>query len=629
MSLRKRLVLLLGLFAAYAVVAAAVTIYGSQWRVEAAVERFERLAAGTGELERMQVLLAQQQVQLREIVNGRSGALGAYTSARDQFVAGMQSLTSFAPSFTAEDEWSHILSLTDAIEEESNRCLAMLNAGKPDEAAALLTSRIDAELMPSIRTRVTAARTQLDEARNRSARELATTSSQILTLTTIVAVLAIGLVILGTMFIRRWLIRPIAELHTATKRFSEGDLSARAIPRADDELGALAVALNEMAQSVAASEQKYRTLFSNLRDAVVICDREARIIEYHDCDTRLLAVDEGIHAGKPLLDVWPEWREAVHDWSGVIRAAADEGRRFQTVDVRLNDGAHDRGPSFADLLVYRVEYGNVPCVAIVLRDATDRRRLQERVRRAETMEAVGTMAGGLAHDVNNLLTGVSATLSSVATEHSDATISERIQSALRACRRAAGLAKRLLNFASGAQGNPQVFAPGPIVDTILDSMEPAFLEGISLSKDIDDDLHVRMDPDQFAQIVLNLVKNAHDAMSDRGTLRIRLTRARAPHPDYANELREHVLLEVQDSGVGMTPDVRVRVFEPFFTTKPRTSVRGRGMGLAVVYTAVQNAGGFVKVQSTPGEGTTFQVFLPKHGVEAAVPPSDTRASVPM
>lgn len=627
MSLRKRLVLLLGVFAAYAVAAATVTIYGSQWRVETAVGRFEQLAMGTSQLERIQILLAQQQLHLRAFIHGRADALRPYTSAREEFVLGLQNVSAFAPVFVDNDEWSHILRLADILEEESNKCLALFDAGKPEQAITVLASRIDAELLPALRTKLTGARTQLDDARNRSARELATTSSQILTLTTIVAVLALGLVVLGTMLIRRWLLRPIAELQVATKRYSQGDLTARTTPRADDELGALAVALNEMARSVAASEQKYRTLFSNLRDAVVICDRDGCIIEYHDSDTRLLAVDEGVHAGKQVLDVWPEWQAAVDDWSGVIRAAADDGRRLQAVDVRMSGGIRDGDERFADLLVYRVEYGDARCVAIVLRDATDRHRLQGRVRRAETMEAVGTMAGGLAHDVNNLLTSVSATLASVADEQSDPSLAERLHAALRACRRAAGLAKRLLNFASGAHGNPQVFAPGAIVDTILESMEPSFLDGISLDKRVDPKLRVRMDQDQFAQIVLNLVKNARDAMSDSGTMRIALTTTLAPHPNEGPEPREHILFEVQDSGVGMTPDVVNRVFEPFFTTKSRAPGRGRGMGLAVVYMAVQSANGFVKVDSKPNEGTTFQVFLPIHAGDAPRLTPDSRTAV--
>jgi len=136
-----------------------------------------------------------------------------------------------------------------------------------------------------------------------------------------------------------------------------------------------------------------------------------------------------------------------------------------------------------------------------------------------------------------------------------------------------------------------------------------------------------MDQDQFAQIVLNLVKNARDAMSDTGTLQITLTTASARHPNKGPELRPHVLFEVQDSGVGMTPDVETRVFEPFFTTKSRAPGRGRGMGLAVVYTAVQSAGGFLKVQSKSGEGTTFQVFLPIHAGDTPRLTPDTRMTV--
>jgi PAS domain S-box-containing protein len=624
-NLRKRLVMLLGVFALYAVVAAAVTIYGHQWRIEASVWRFERIVSGATQLDRLQLLLTQQMVHLRDLVLGRADSLRSFTVAGEQFFRELRQSAAFSSDIMSGPEWKEILRLADVLEEKSAECLVRLNDKDQQGAQSVLTSSIEAELVPMLRTKLTSARSQLNELRAGSARELAATSSQIVTLTTLVAIFAIGLVVLGAMLMRRWVFRPLAELQAVARRLGQGDLTARVKPVLKDELGELGHALNEMARSVAASERKYRSLFSNLRDAVVICDADGTVIEYHDSDTRLLGVDEGVHVGRPVLDVWPEWRGAMNDWPTVIHATATQGRRFHALNVPLvATGTVAEGP-FADFLVYHVDYGEKDYAAIVLRDVTDRQRLQLRLRRAETMEAVGTMAGGLAHDVNNLLVGVMGTLGTLADELKDGRFADRVRGALRACRRAAGLSRRLLNFASGAHGSPQVFSPSSIIETIIESMDDSFRDSLRIDTELDGNVLVRMDQDQFAQIVLNLITNARDAMPDGGTLTISLQPATAQSPDDPRLESSFALLRVTDTGGGMAPDVIGRVFEPFFTTKSRASGRGRGMGLTVVYTAVQNAGGFIQVHSEPGTGTTFNVYLPLHMSEVpamAVPIPD-------
>ena len=155
-----------------------------------------------------------------------------------------------------------------------------------------------------------------------------------------------------------------------------------------------------------------------------------------------------------------------------------------------------------------------------------------------------------------------------------------------------------------------MFAPGNVADTILDSLEPEFLRDIELEKDLDSSFLIHMDQDQFAQVLLNLLRNAEDAMAAGGKLRVSLRTTRTRNPDLSEPERPYVCLEVQDSGVGMSPDVEQRVFEPFFSTKPRTDQHGRGMGMAIVHSAVINAGGFVQIESEPSAGTTVRVFIP-------------------
>ena len=610
MTLRRRLFLLLAIFGTYAALAAGVTIYANHWRIEGSLTRFERTIGQTVEVDRLQLLLAEQMLYLRDIVDGHRDALTPYTSARNRFATGLHQITAFSSDLAEGADWQQVLRLAEGFEYASNECLKHLDSGSSENAANVFALQLQGKHAPELRSHLVRAMTRLDGLRNASARELTATSSRILVLTITVAILAGALVLVGALLIRRWLMRPLSMLKTATQHYQSGDLAFRTTIDRRDELGEMGEALNTMAGAVGALEQKHRTLFSNLRDAVVICDDEGRIVEYHDGDSHILSVDENEHVGRHFLEVWPEWRSAVRDWDTLIHCAVADGRRHEVASFSLSAPGSGTNGTFADFIIYRVEYGEHRYAAIVIRNATERNRLQRRVRQSETMQAVGTMAGGLAHDVNNLLSGVVATLSRLTTSVEDERQSESITAALQSCKRAAGLSKRLLNFARGAQGTLQRFAPGDVVNTVIDSMDESYFAHIAIVRDLDASLSLFMDQDQFAQIVLNLCRNARDAMASGGTLKISLCSVQSRHPDSSQSERPHVCLEVADSGTGMSPDVAQRIFEPFFSTKSGTDQHGRGMGMAVVHSAVNNAGGFIQVESKPDTGTTIRVFVP-------------------
>ncbi len=610
MSLRRRLVLVFIAFALYAVLAASLAIYGSQWRVQLAADEFQRVSGQTTHIERLELVLTEQTLLLQSIVAGQSRASGPYAEARDKWAAGMQQLMAFASDVLSGEARSELLSATESLERTCNESLRLLDEGCTDQAATLLNDQVVAQIIPDLRRRFTDLKEALSGAQNQSARRLARDSSELLVLAAVVGGLAAVLVIAGSIFVHRWLIHPIGDLQVAARRFGGGDLAFRTKAAAHDELGELSAAMNEMAQAISLSERKQRTLFSNLRDAVVICDARGRVLECHDGDTKILGMDEAQNTGRPVLEVWPEWRPAARDWSEVIRTAAEEGRRILLHDVHLVSSASNRNGSVVDFVVYRVECAGAPCTAIVVRDTTERHRLETKLHHAQTMEAIGTMASGFAHDINNLLACVTGTLSWLAGDSHNCNHAERVQAALRACRRAAGLTKRLLHFARGVQGSPQVFVPGEIIETILNSMEPSFYADLEVTRELDQNLRVRMDQDQFAQIVLNLLRNARDAMPKGGNLRLRLESALSQHPDRQDGDQTYALLTVTDTGEGMPPEVRDRIFEPFFTTKSLTSPYGRGMGLAIVYSNIKNAGGFVQAESEAGRGTSIRVYIP-------------------
>jgi PAS domain S-box-containing protein len=615
-GLRRKLIGLLSAFGAFAFLVAIATIYGTQWYVGRAVVGFERAIGQTVRADRMHLSLEKQVFALHALVEGRDDATRSYFTSRDAFFTSLRQLASYADG-DGKIVWSRLLAQTEGLTAASDACLAFLVEGKQAEARYEYSERIELTILPELEARIVEAKTALDAQVNTSTRRLAATSSQVLSLTVVIGGLAALLVIIGAMLIRRWLLTPITTLHEAANRFGQGELNYQVDIASDDELGSLADAMNDMARSVleaheklAASETKHRLLFQELQDAVILVDQRGEIIEYHDGDSRLLGVEGAGPIGKTLLDAWPHWESAECDWDGVIQAAINQGLRYRAIDVALSCDASGERSRLADILVYRVDAGDARHAAIVLRDVTQRVQLQRKLRQAETMEAVGTLAGGLAHDFNNLLAGVIGTLSLLEGDVGNERHAERIRAAVRTCWQASALSRRLLNFAGSAHGEPQVFCARDGVQLILDSLDPSFCEGIDLSANLGDSVLIRMDRDQFTQTLLNLVRNARDAMAEGGSLSLSISQAKATNPDSDRGEQLYAVITVADTGSGMTREVQARLFEPFYTTKSRAAHRGRGMGMAIVYSAVRNAGGFIQFESAPGQGTTFRVYLP-------------------
>ena len=256
-------------------------------------------------------------------------------------------------------------------------------------------------------------------------------------------------------------------------------------------------------------------------------------------------------------------------------------------------------------------------------DVTGLRQLEHAFRASQKMEALGRLAGGVAHDFNNLITAIRG-YSELAMEDladDDARRSD-VQEIVAAADRAAALTRQLLAFSRGQVVEPCVIDPNDAVTRMR------ALLGRLLGADIELQVvlgprvpHVRIDPGQFEQVLLNLAVNARDAMPDGGRLTIETTRE-----DFGERVTwsrmdlppgRYLLLVVSDTGTGMSEETRDRLFEPFFTTKP--AGQGTGLGLSTVYGIVQQSRGAIWVYSEPGRGSTFKVYIP--AVDADVEPS--------
>ncbi|MFN3583094.1 response regulator [Phenylobacterium sp.] len=240
----------------------------------------------------------------------------------------------------------------------------------------------------------------------------------------------------------------------------------------------------------------------------------------------------------------------------------------------------------------------------VILDATDRRSLEEQLAQARKMEAVGQLTGGVAHDFNNLLTVVLGNIDMLARrQEEEARRARRIDAIRQAAERGRDLTRQLLAFSRRQHLSPVVLDVNALIRDFAPLMRQAVGEAVTLDLDLEGEaLNTHVDPTQLETALLNLAVNARDAMPEGGRLTVRSRRL------PAEQGRGFVSIEVRDTGVGMSPEVRERVFEPFFTTKEVG--KGSGLGLSQVYGFVRQSDGEVHVESEPGAGTAFRLLLP-------------------
>ena len=260
----------------------------------------------------------------------------------------------------------------------------------------------------------------------------------------------------------------------------------------------------------------------------------------------------------------------------------------------------------------------------VMMDVSEQKRLEDERRQSQKMEAVGLLAGGIAHDFNNLLGVITgyAELAQRALQPGHPA-HPRVEEIRRAADRAAVLTRQLLAFSRRQVVQPKLLDLKDVVHGLEPMLKRILGEDVRLVTRFDeDDVIVNADPGQLEQVVMNLAINARDAMPRGGRLTIRTARVRLDDAFVRNHpgarAGAYVLLEVSDEGTGMDPDTVARIFDPFFTTKEVG--RGTGLGLATVYGIVKQNDGSIDVESAPGAGSIFRVYLPEAqgGADAAV-----------
>jgi len=368
------------------------------------------------------------------------------------------------------------------------------------------------------------------------------------------------------------------------------------------------------------SEEKYRTILENIEDGYFEVDIAGSLTFFNDslCRTLGYSKDEMIGMNNRKYTDKENAKKLYEAFNKVYRTG--EPIKGFGWEVVTKDGRKLFGEVSVSLI--KDSKGKPTGFRGIARDITERKRaeeekasLQEILRQSQKMEAIGGLAGGIAHDFNNLLTVISGNcqLSLLELKGGDP-LKGNIEEIKEAADRATSLTRQLLAFSRRQVLDMKVLNLNTIIRELEKMLRRMIGEDVELVTSLADDLGmVKTDPGYIEQVIMNLAVNARDAMPSGGKLIIETNNAELDEP-YA---RSHVAINpglyvklcVNDTGMGMTPEVKERLFEPFFTTKKKG--KGTGLGLSTVYGIVKQSGGNIWVDSEPGLGTTFNIYLPR------------------
>jgi PAS domain S-box-containing protein len=375
----------------------------------------------------------------------------------------------------------------------------------------------------------------------------------------------------------------------------------------------------------------------------VLREQAAMLDQAHDA-----IIVRDLHTRK--ITFWNQGAERLYGWTAAEATGRDVGDLLyldptipDTVTAELLKAGEWRGENChvtktgkkltvsGHVTLVRDTQGTPKSALTINIDVTEQKELEARYLRAQRMEGIGTLAGGIAHDLNNSLAPIMLSLELLKMKFTDVGSQELLEIISASAQRGADMVRQVLSFGRGVEGRRIEVQVKRLVHDVQQIATDTFLKHIEVRTTIPHDLWAIVgDPTQLHQVLLNLCVNARDAMPDGGTLTISAENL-ALDAHYAGLNSEakpgpYILLQVEDSGTGMPPSVLEKIFEPFFTTKEIG--KGTGLGLSTSLGIIKSHGGFIRVESTPEKGTKFQVYLPAQTETSMKAPAEVLTDLP-
>lgn len=351
------------------------------------------------------------------------------------------------------------------------------------------------------------------------------------------------------------------------------------------------------------------SLLDKAQDAILVCDLKYQIIYWNKGAEEIYGWTLAEVLGKDICDVLCGGDKTFLQKAQAAFAEKDDWKtnaRHETKNGRTVI-------SESRWTLVRSEQNQPDYILIINTDITEQKKTEEHLFRAQRMESIGTLAGGIAHDLNNILAPILMSVEMLQLKDLDEETRRWLAVIRENSERGADLVKQVLTFARGMEGERISVQVRHVIKDLIKVLQQTLPKSITIKFDIEPDLWIiSADPTQIHQVLMNLSVNARDAMPSGGSLTINAANIRLDE-NYARMNIEakpgnYILLTVADSGVGMTKEVQNRIFDPFFTTKEIG--KGTGLGLATAVTIVKSHGGFITVYSETGKGTKFSIYLP-------------------
>jgi len=376
------------------------------------------------------------------------------------------------------------------------------------------------------------------------------------------------------------------------------------------------LALLESHEQLKQSEEKYKILFERTADAIYIYDPDTtNIIDANSATSKMYGYSREELIDLPCMKFSTEIKESA---SSIYKIRKEDKITFNQRLHRKKNGAVFP----VEVNSYAITIGNKNFMFAVSKDITvqkrgetDKKALEKQLHQLQKNEAIGALAGGIAHDFNNILFPIMGFAEILDDDISnDSPLKESVNEIIMGTQRAKELVKQILTFSRQSEQEIKPLKPHLIIEEVIKLIKSTIPASIEIKQSIDPECRTIMaDPTQVHQIVMNLITNAYHAMPDMGgVLSITLKNV-----DFNNSLMElrldagpHILISIEDNGIGMDQNTINKIFDPYFSTKPVG--KGTGLGLSVVQGIVKNYGGDIEVKSSPGNGSLFNIYLPSY-----------------